>query len=328
MMGNTITTIGGLTQDIMFYTDDALILDNKQDLLQQKLIAFEYGAKVYSDEVYLVWGGGGANTAVGLSSLGIKTQTLLCLGRDNLGQEAYRELKRKKVDTGLIQFNDKFKTGTSFIINVGSYNEHVLFNYRGANTQLDFSPKVIKKIKTPWVYLAALDNRLNPKLKDLFSHFTERKIKVAWNPGKPQLQLGLKKLASYLPATEVLMVNRDEALELLVSVSKDKPKDNIQQILRNLHKWGQQITVVTDGPKGAYVFDGKQIHFRPAFKKKGINTTGAGDSFGSGFVAGLIKYHTVAKALHLGILNSNSVVMKIGAQVGLLTAQDLLKYKL
>lgn len=328
MFKNTITTIGGLTQDVMFYTDQMLLLDNKQDLLQQQLIAFEYGAKIYSQDVYLVFGGGGANVSVGLASLGIKTQAVLCLGNDLLAQEARQYLKKKRVDIHLIQQTAKKKTGTSFIINVGSYNEHVIFSYRGANTLVDLSPKIIKKINTPWVYLTSLADNLNPRLNDIFGYCGRKRIKIAWNPGKAQLKLGLKKLAKYIQTTEVLMVNRDEALELLVSFQKTEVKDNIKQILRRLHRWGQQITVVTDGPKGAYVFDGKKIYFRAAFKRKGINTTGAGDSFGSGFVAGLIKYHDLNKALYLGILNSNSVIMKIGGQEGLLTVRDLAKYKL
>jgi len=65
------------------------------------------------------------------------------------------------------------------------------------------------------------------------------------------------------------------------------------------------------------------IYFRPALKRKGINTTGAGDAFGSSFVAGLIKYNDIEQALKLGILNSNSVIMKIGAQEGLLYSKDI-----
>ena len=53
MIKNTVTTIGGATRDIMFYTDDMVLIDNKADLLRQKLIGFEYGAKVYSEDVYL-----------------------------------------------------------------------------------------------------------------------------------------------------------------------------------------------------------------------------------------------------------------------------------
>ena len=66
MIKNTITTIGGATKDIMYYTKDAVLIDNKKDILRKELIGFEYGAKVYSKKVYITFGGGGANTAVGI----------------------------------------------------------------------------------------------------------------------------------------------------------------------------------------------------------------------------------------------------------------------
>lgn len=107
MFKNTITTIGGSTQDVMFYTDQMVLVDNQSDLLRQKLIGFEYGAKIYTDDIYFTYGGGGANTAVGLSSLGIPTQTIVCLGKDILGKEILGYLKSKKVNTGLVQRTDK-----------------------------------------------------------------------------------------------------------------------------------------------------------------------------------------------------------------------------
>ena len=129
--------------------------------------------------------------------------------------------------------------------------------------------------------------------------------------------------------TCVFIVNRDEALELLVSDKKIQNKNNINFILRNLHKAGQQVTVVTDGRKGAHVYDGKKIYSHKAIGGVGINTTGAGDSFGSALVAGLIKYDwNIDKALKLAIVNSAHVIKKIGAQVGLLKTSDLKKYKL
>ena len=133
MIKNTVTTIGGATRDIMFYTDDMLLLDNKQDLLRQKLIAFEYGAKIYSKDVYFTYGGGGMNTAVNFAGLGIKTQTVLSVGDDLVGTEIFRYLKSKKVNTKFVQEHKKIRTGTSAIVNVGKYNEHVIFAYRGAN---------------------------------------------------------------------------------------------------------------------------------------------------------------------------------------------------
>ncbi len=41
-------------------------------------------------------------------------------------------------------------------------------------------------------------------------------------------------------------------------------------------------------------------------------------------MAGIVKYKwDLNKALHLAILNSNSVIMKIGAQKGLLNVKDI-----
>ncbi|MBT4349800.1 carbohydrate kinase family protein [bacterium] len=329
MRKNIVTTIGGATQDIMFYTNDMVLVDNKDDLLRQKLIGFEYGAKVYSEQVYFTFGGGGANAAANFAGLGIKAQTILAVGQDLVGHAILANLQNRKIDTRLVQKHSKYNSGISSIINVGSFNEHVIFAYRGANNHIDLSEKIVRKINTPWVYLTSLAGKSAKSLNVLFAHCQKKNIQVAWNPGSNQLKLGLKKLAKFIQVTDVFDVNRDEALELLVGVNKDKVKNNIRFILKELHKWGQKYTVVTDGPKGAYVYDGKKVYFKAAFKKKGINTTGAGDSFGSGLVAGLIKYHgNIEKALRLGIYNSNSVVMKIGAQEGILTAGDLKKYKL
>lgn len=329
MLANSITTIGGATRDIMFYTDNVLLLDNKKDLLRQKLIAFEYGAKIYSKDVYLTFGGGGMNAAVNLAGLGIKTQSILSVGDDLVGQEIISYLRDKKVATKFVQQQKNIRTGTSSIINVGSFNEHVIFAYRGANEKMDLNNKVVKKINTPWVYLTSLSGNFKPGLNNLFEQVVKRKIKLAWNPGSNQLKLGLKGLAKYMQHTTVFDVNRDEALELIMSVKGDKTKNDIKAILKFLHSYGQKITVVTDGHKGAYVYEGNHIFFKPAGKSNGINTTGAGDAFGSSFIAGLIKYKDdIDKALKLAILNSNAVIMKIGAQEGLLTARDLKKYKL
>ena len=135
MIKNTITTIGGATKDIMYYTKEAVLIDNKKDILRKELIGFEYGAKVYSKKVYITFGGGGANTAVSLANLGIKTQTILSLGNDDISNEIIKHLKSKKVNINNIVKNNT-QTAFSFIVNAGKYNEHVIFAYRGANDNL------------------------------------------------------------------------------------------------------------------------------------------------------------------------------------------------
>jgi len=330
MLGtNIITTIGSSTMDTMFYTDQMVLMDNKKDLLQQKLIGFEYGAKISSQNVTTTFGGGGANAAVNFASLGLKVQLVSSLGTDAIGQSILNNLKEKKVDIHLIQKNSKKITDNSFIVNVGSFNEHVIFSCRGAYEDIDLSLATVQKIKTPWIYLTRLSANFFPKLANIFEQVRSRKIKIAWNPGADQLQLGLTRLHRFMADTYVFDVNRDEALELIIKIKGKDFKNNINVLLKELHKFGQKLTVITDGPKGAYVYDGKKVHFHPALKRKGLNTTGAGDAFGSAFVAGLIRYHgDIEKSLRLGIWNSNSVIMKIGAQVGILTVADLKKHNL
>jgi len=53
--------------------------------------------------------------------------------------------------------------------------------------------------------------------------------------------------------------------------------------------------------------------------------TGAGDSFGSGFISGLISNKDIGDSLNLGISNSESVIQYIGAQEGILHKSDLKK---
>ncbi|KKR32035.1 MAG: hypothetical protein UT64_C0044G0012 [Candidatus Falkowbacteria bacterium GW2011_GWF2_39_8] len=44
-------TIGGATEDMMIFTDEGILFDNKKDILRQKLLAFEYGAKIIADKL-------------------------------------------------------------------------------------------------------------------------------------------------------------------------------------------------------------------------------------------------------------------------------------
>jgi len=96
-------------------------------------------------------------------------------------------------------------------------------------------------------------------------------------------------------------------------------------LLNILREWGSRVVVITDGHKGAWAYDGKKIYRQKATKHKTVDTTGVGDAFGAGFVAGFIDQSAdINQALQWGVVNSGSAVAKIGAQNGLLTRQQLL----
>ena len=96
------------------------------------------------------------------------------------------------------------------------------------------------------------------------------------------------------------------------------------------------IAVMTDGPNGAMVSDGESIFSVGTYKEKRVaDRTGAGDAFGSGFVAGLMRHHeragkiapefsekAIEYAIKLASANATSVVESIGAEAGILKRTD------
>ncbi len=105
---------------------------------------------------------------------------------------------------------------------------------------------------------------------------------------------------------------------------------NMFEIFNALRDTGVTLAVITDGKAGCQVFDGKKIYYFPSYNAPVIDTLGAGDSFASGFVAGLMKTGDLHQAIKLGTANASSVVRYFGAKPGLLTfdeASDIIREK-
>jgi len=321
----TIITFGGVTQDIMFYTTEGVLIKNPKDPLKQELIGFEYGAKIRSDKVHFAFGGGGGNTAVSFSLMGLKTALVACFAQDRIYDDYRKQLLKNKINGNLLQLNNNSGSGFSFILNYGDYNEHVVFSYRGANNYLKVKEKTLKSNLTDWYYLAGLSGKyLDDNLKLIFKTAKAKNNKIAWNPGISELKKGYRNLKNYLKQTELFIVNYDEAIELALSAGIKT--NNQKKLLISLYNFGSRFVAISHGHRGAYLFDGKKIYFEKALPINGINTTGAGDAFGSSLVAGLILFkNDLRKSLKLAIIRSNYVIRKIGAQVNLLNKKQSLK---
>jgi len=261
-----IITIGGATEDITFYTHEGVLIDNKKDILRQKLLAFEYGAKIKVDRAHSSFGGGAANTAVSFSRMGFKVASLVAVGRDERGKRIINNFKRQGVDTRLVQKVKNIETGFSFLL-VGPNNEHIVFSNRAANIQLSITNYQLRIIKnTKWIYITSLSGKWEEVLKKIFS---AKRAGVAWNPGHVQLAGGLKKIGRYLKKTIVLFLNKDEAIELVMSDPKFKNKgskylDKVKNLLIALESKGPKIIVVTNGKHGADAYDPKYFKRKKA----------------------------------------------------------------
>lgn len=318
-------TVGGATHDISFFTDKGVLINNCQNVLCQKLLGFEYGAKIKVDEFRYSFGGGAANAAVCLANFGLRVACLVTVGDDESGRLIINNLRQKKVATNLMSTVKGEGSGSSFIL-IAPSGERIIFAARSANRRLKIGAvqlAVLKKVQN--IYIASLSGDWMNNLKKIFSLVNGQGPKIYWNPGAAQYSGGLKKIAPFLKQTTVFALNKDEAMELVLSSpayqhSTRQWLNNTDNLLRAIKEFGPAIVVITLGAQGVKVYDGKKIYFHTVLaEKKRVDTTGVGDVFNSSFSAGLVMYHgDINKALQLGLKNTAAKIAHFGAQNGLI----------
>jgi len=98
---------------------------------------------------------------------------------------------------------------------------------------------------------------------------------------------------------------------------------NLHSYFNEILKRGPKIAVVTNGAEGVYVATSKHIYFCPSIKTKVASTLGAGDAFGSCFVASIISGKSIEESIISGVINSSSVISHLDAKTGLLSKKEL-----
>lgn len=324
-MKYSVITVGGATEDIIFYTAEGVSLNNPKDLLRQHLLAFEAGAKVKIDRSWPSFGGGAANAAVNFAGLGLKCATFVCLGKDDRGDKVRANFKKKGVEIKYLTYSKSLETGFSFVLIDHKSKERIIFSARGANSDLKITPSDQRNLeKGKWIYITSLSGAWSANLKAIFR---ASKPLIAWNPGEAQIKAGAKFLKPFLQKTEFLFLNKDEAVELAINLPKFKHLrpthkffGNITNLCHIIKSLGPKRLVITDGRHGAYYYDGGEVYAQaPAKEKKRVDVTGVGDAFNSSVIAGLEIYKgDIKKALNLAARNSAAKISHLGAQTGLL----------
>lgn len=313
-----VITVGGASRDMFFLTHEGHVISNLAK--HQKMMAFDYGAKIIPEECEFTYGGGALNSAVSFAKLGLKTASIMNIGSEGTGSLVVKDLQSVGVNTDFITRDHENHTAMSIIVSIPT-EDHTMFLYRGSNNHLkvhDWRP-----LHTKWFYLSSLTGESADLIPELFSFARAHHIRVAWNPGSEQLAGGYDDLSSYLEETDVLIVNREEA-EKLVRTKKATAKLTDEKILlKELAEMVRGVVVITDSEDGSYVLAGDEDYYEPAHSTQCLETTGAGDAYGSTFVSAHILGYGIKYAMKLAAENSANVVRYIGAQKGLMTFPEL-----
>ena len=104
--------------------------------------------------------------------------------------------------------------------------------------------------------------------------------------------------------------------------------DNVRVIAEKLAEMGPEIAIITNGTKGSVAYTDGKLYKVPNYPDfiKPVDRTGAGDAFASAVVGALALGKPLEEALLWGPINSANVVTKLGAQAGLLSAEDIKSY--
>ena len=348
-----ILTIGGATEDIFIQSQDSSLLTMENKNIKTNYMLFESGQKIEIEKILYLTGGGATNSAYSFKKLGFSVNCFCQVGNDTIGKQIINKLKKVKIKTNTIIKSNKHPSGQSYIIN--SLNgERTIFAYRGANGYLQKNDIPLNEIKNSnQLYITSLSNNSAKLLPEITTFAKKHKIPVAINPGISQLTKGMLTLKQSLKNIETLVLNYTEAKRFLIALVENdttykklftmmatkmsEEKTNvlnkpilyentyfsIRKFFKHVLNMGPKIVVVTNGEHGVYVATKKQILFHPSLKVKVVDSVGAGDSFGSCFVAFLAMGEKIENALKYGIINSAAVIQQVGAKNGLLGIKQI-----
>ena len=289
-----VVTFGSAVVDAFVDTD----VSEEKGFMQYKV-----GDKMLIKSLKFEIGGGGTNTAVAFSRLGLKTGYIGEFGEDVNGKRILDLLKNERIEfLGKIVRGEL--TGYSVILDSKDHDRTIL-TYKGANDEI--SPRDIKKFESKWMYYSSLLGKSFETQKEIAKEFVKNGGRIAFNPSSYLIKN--KNLSSLLKLTHILILNKEEAAMLT------REKD----LLVGLHRLGPKIVVITDRDKMISCYDGNEKYFlKPHQNLKVVERTGAGDAFASGFVAGQIVGKTIEESLKLGLAEGESVITSRGAKNKLL----------
>lgn len=320
-----VICVGSASKDIFFPTDEALLIETPDDITAKRKIAFELGGKYRVADRFEAVGGVAANVSCGLARLGYRAAAYGCVGGDEIGRFVLGAFEKEGVETDLITCHDEAKTDLSAIIVMTQNGERTIFHNRDANERLVV--EVAKLSATKWVFVSALNGAWKKNLATVLIAKKTYGTRLALNPGQHNIREAAGVVLEALPEVDVLLLNKDEAIELLLKSSLQATEEDLNDelfLLEKLASYGVKTIGMTDGKRGSWGYNGREYWFCPIHTRNSVvDSTGAGDAFGSGFMAAHLAGEPIEKALQYGIANSGSVVGFYGAIEGLLKNEEI-----
>ncbi len=316
MQENQFIAVGDIVTDAFIKIKEATI--DYDETGEHGTITMKYGDKIPYESVEVVRAvGNSSNAAVSAARLGVDSALVANLGDDTNGKECVAALEANKVNIKYLKIHPGKETNYHYVL----WYEHdrtILVKHQ----EYDYQFPDITEPK--WLYLSSLGEKTLDYHKQIVSYLKKYPgISLAFQPGTFQMKWGKDELKDIYSRSNIFFCNVEEAERILEIKTL-----GTKELLKRMHKLGPKIVVITDGPKGAYVYNGEHMWFVPAYpdQKPAFERTGAGDAFASTTVAALALGKDLQTSLLWGAVNAMSVVQQVGAQKGLLNQEQIEAY--
>jgi ribokinase len=300
-----IVSIGAALQDVYLIDHDDFGT-NKRGFFNQ----LELGTKVDIDKIQFSTGGGATNAATTFARSGHESIFMGCIADHTAGTAIINSLDDEGIDSSYVTYVNNIHTGYSVLL-LAPNGERTILTCRGASAKFDaLNPDDLDNIHPDWLYVTTF--RGNMDMLDQF--FTKAKslgAKIMFNPGNLELA-HQRKLLGLLSDVDVLLVNKSEAKKIVQGTS-------LHELILRIKNY-VPAAIITDGNQGAIANDGTEVYRLGLYEDVPIkDATGAGDAFGSGFLAAYAGGKSFKDSLIFASANSTSVVRKIGSKAGIIS---------
>jgi len=275
------------------------------------------------DEIRITAAGTSAGTSVDLAKLGCSVTAVGALGNDEMGNILIGILNRYGVNTKYLSRKDGVQTSGS-ILPIRPNGERPALHVMGSNAVFSFEdvPQDIVA-KADFVHIGGF--YLMPKFDGLD---TVKALELAKEHGAVTTMdiLGIKqdgmaeKILPCMPYLDYFMPNLEEAAMITGLTDPD-------EMCKYFLNAGAKNVVLKMGERGSLIVSSTGERIRvPAFTVKLVDTTGCGDAWSAGFIAGLSLNMSATKAAQLGSACGSLVASGLGSDAGIIDLESTLAF--
>ncbi len=265
----------------------------------------------------LFLGGAPFNVACHLRMLGKNVTICSSVGRDVLGEQVIKRAKQKSLSTDFIQVNSDYQTG---IVNVtldaaknASYEivEPVAWDF------IEPSNKLLDEIsESDYLVFGTLAQRNVISQKTIEQLRSFGKINIYDVNLRPPFN-DINVIEKSLKSADIVKMNEDELKQIVSWFNLSE--DFESSIIDLTNKFNCSTVCVTKGNKGSAIFRNNKLTQQEGFQVKVKDTIGAGDSFLSALIHGIIKEQTNEDILKF----SNAVGAYVASKKGAIPELDI-----